>query len=286
MSHPPTTPKWSGGRGKRLLARLAFPLFYLLNRPSLQFMAEAAYDFALRWNGFAIGFPGRHGLSYAEERFLMRILPGIADGVLFDVGANHGSYTRFLRQFSPGAHIHAFEPHPATFASLRARAEGPGITLLNLAVSDTAGKLLLHDFAGSDGSTQASLGQESVRMFDANIVSHEVDVTTIDDYVEKAGLTQIDLLKIDTEGFDINVLRGARLALARGAIKTIQFEFIPADIAMHVTMRDFFDVLRGYRLFRLCLNGGLMELRRYDVKRCEVYVTHNIIAMLDDDRRA
>jgi FkbM family methyltransferase len=162
---------------------------------------------------------------------------------------------------------------------LRQRAAAPGTTLLNLAVSDTAGTMQLYDFADSDGSTQASLAEASVGMFDCHTVSHTVVTTTIDAYMRSAGIDTIDFLKIDTEGFDINVLRGAKEALNRGAIKAIQFEFIPADIAMRVTMRDFYEVLQGYTLFRLCLNGELMPLRRYDVKRCEVYVTHNIVAL-------
>lgn len=278
----PTTPKFSSGTLKRVVTRLAFPVFYALNRPSLQFLAEAAYDFALRWNGFAIGFQGHHGLSCAEERFLSRRLPTIGRGVLFDVGANHGSYTKFLHRLSPGSTIHAFEPHPATFASLQQRAAAPSVTLVNMAVSDTEGTMQLYDFAESDGSTQASLAQASVGMFDSNTVSHTVETTTIDAYMAELGIDAIDFLKIDTEGFDINVLRGATGALRRGAIKAIQFEFIPADIAMRVTMRDFFEILHGYKLFRLCLNGELMPLRRYDVKRCEVYVTHNIVALREN----
>jgi len=278
---PPTTPKSSNAVHKRMLTALAFPLFYALNRPGLQFLAEAAYDFALRWNGFAIGFKGRHGLTSAEERFLRRQFSHTG-GVLFDVGANDGSYTRYLRQIAPEARIHAFEPHPTTFGILRARAAAPGVTLVNMALSDTAGTMRLFDFADADGSSQASLAQASLGMFARDTVSHSVEVTTIDAYMTRAGIATIDFLKIDTEGFDINVLRGAAGALGRRAIRAIQFEFIPADIAMRVTMRDFFAVLAGYRLFRLCLNGALMPLRRYDVKRCEVYVTHNIIALPED----
>ena len=282
VTRAPTTPKFTNGALKRAATFLAFPVFYVLNRPSLQLLAELAYDFALRWNGFAIGFQGRHGLSHAEERFLMRRLPGIGNGVLFDVGANHGAYARLLRRLSPGSRIHAFEPHPKTFASLQQHVAGLHVTLVNMAVSDRSGTMQLHDFAQADGSTQASLAQAAVGMFDHDTVSHTVNVTTIDAYMAQAGIDEIDLLKIDTEGFDINVLRGARSALDRGAIKAIQFEFIPADIAMRVTMRDFFEILHGYMLFRLCLNGGLMPLRRYDVKRCEVYVTHNIVALRRD----
>ena len=265
--------------GKRLVTAVAFPVFYVLNRPSLQRLAEAAYDFALRWNGVAINFPGRHGLGYAEERFLQRHLAAVGTGVLFDVGANAGSYTRVLRRFSPQSAIHAFEPHPRTFATLQQRAAGPGTTLVNLALSDRAGTMQLYDFANDDGSTQASLGEAAVGMFDPATVSHTVDVVTLDEYLARTGIERIDLLKIDTEGFDINVLRGARGALARGVIRAIQFEFIPADIAMRVSMRDFFEVLDGFRLHRLCLNGQLMPLSRYDVKRCEIYVTHNIVAL-------
>ena len=274
----PTTPKYRNTARKRLVASLAFPVFYVLNRPSLQFLAELAYDFVLRWNGFAIGFGGRHGISFAEERFLQWFVPSVADGVLFDIGANHGSYTLFLRSLAPGARIYAFEPHPATFASLHKRAGGCGAVLEDMAVSDRSGTMQLFDFAEEDGSTQASLSEASVGMFDANTVARAVRVTSLDDYMEHAGIERIDFLKIDTEGFDINVLRGAARALARGAIGTIQFEFIPADIAMRVSMRDFFEALPGYRLSRLCLNGALMPLARYDVKRCEVYVTHNIVA--------
>lgn len=39
------------------------------------------------------------------------------------------------------------------------------------------------------------------------------------------------------------------------------------------------EVLDGFHLYRLCLNGAVMPLRRYDVKRCEIYVTHNIVAL-------
>lgn len=276
---PPTTPKFTSGPLKQLVTVFAFPVFYLLNRPSLQFLADIAYDFVLRWNGFAIGFHGRHGLNFAEERFLTRHLPTVGDGVLFDVGANHGSYTRFLHRLSPRAQIHAFEPHPVTFASLQSRAAIPGVTLVPMAVSDTNGTMQLYDFAESDGSTQASLSEASVGLFDHNTVSHTVETTTLDAYMARAGIDRIDFLKIDTEGFDINVLRGAKAALASGAIKAIQFEFIPANIAMRVTMRDFFEILSNYRLFRLCLNGDLMELKRYNVKRCEVYVVHNIVAL-------
>jgi FkbM family methyltransferase len=276
----PTTALWRDSAGKRLLVWLSYPVFLLLNRPAMRWFAHAAYDFALRCNGIAINFPGRQGLTIGEERFLASRLRGAGEGVLLDVGANHGAYTAYMHLLCPAARIFAFEPHPRTFQSLRQRVGHlPGVRAVNLAVSAAPGQVTLFDFAAADGSTQASLDEGAVKLFGGETIAHAVCATTIDAFMADEGIREIDLLKIDTEGFDLAVLRGARGALARGAIKTIQFEFIPADIAMHVTMRDFFEVLAGYRLFRVCLNGALLPLGAYDVKRCEIYVTQTLVAL-------
>ncbi len=276
----PTTQLWRDSRFKRLAFALAAPVFLVLNRPALQWFAHAAYDFALRCNGVAINFHGRHGLTMGEENFVRARLRGSQAGMLLDVGANNGTYTLYLRHICPHAVIYAFEPHPRTFATLCSRIAGdPAIRPLNLAVSAESGRLKLYDFAAEDGSTQASLDKEAVHLFSSETVAHDVAVTTIDSFMVEHDIQTIDLLKIDTEGFDLAVLQGARNALAARAIAAIQFEFIPANIARHVTMRDFFDILRGYRIYRVCMNGSLMPLAVYDVKRCEIYVTQNLVAL-------
>ena len=276
---PPVTRQWRSSPAKRALAVAAHPVFHLLNRPSMRWFGQIAYDFALRCNGIAINFPGRNGLTAGEERFAARILKDAPAGILLDVGANKGAYAAYLATLSPQSTIYAFEPHPLTFAALQARVAAANVQAVNLAVSDEAGTLTLHDFAGEDGSTQASLDPEAIHMFSAETVTHSVGVTTIDAFLAEHGIDQVTLLKIDTEGFDLAVLKGARGALSRRAIRAIQFEFIPANIARRVTMRDFFEVLAGYRLFRLCVNGDLWPLDIYDVKRCEIYVTHNLVAL-------
>lgn len=276
----PRMQPWRSSFGKRLLISVAYPVFLILNRPSLAWLGHGLYDFALRCNGIAINFPGKHGLTAGEERFVSGLLKGKEAGVLLDVGANNGAYTRFLKRVAPRACVYAFEPHPVTFAKLHERSPpGPGLVLINMAVSDVPGTLKLYDFAEADGSTQASLDERAVSLFSADVISHDVECTTIDIFMAKHAITSIQFLKIDTEGFDINVLRGACGALAARSIEAIQFEFIPANIARRVTMRDFFTVLDGYRISRLCLNGQLIPFDGYDVKRCEIYVTHNLIAL-------
>lgn len=274
-----TTAIWQPSPLRRWLAQLAYPLIWLVNRPGGAWFGRALYDLALRCNGIAINFPGRHGLNSAEEAFLDSIAPRLQGGVLFDVGANYGSYTDHLRRIAPTAQIHSFEPHPQTFARLAARMDRAGVTLVQAALSDKAGTLDLFDFATSDGSTQASLSREAVAIYEDEIISHRIACMTLDDYLDKQGIATVDFLKIDTEGFDLNVLKGAQSAIREQRIRIIQFEFVPANIATHVTMRDIFEALPGYRIHRLCLNGALLPLYPYDVKRCEIYVTQNLIAL-------
>jgi FkbM family methyltransferase len=271
---------WQPSRLIGFLAKVAYPVFLVLNRPGMAWFGDLAYDFALRCNGIAITFGGKAGLTRAEEHFLHRNKAQLQNFVMLDVGANHGAYARLLRKLAPTAQIIAFEPHPSTFARLRdLMTDMPSVRLINKAVGDTNGQLTLFDFRCSNGSTQASLSEAAVNLYSDDIVEYAVDCTTIDDFMAEARIGRIDFLKIDTEGHDLAVLKGARNALRERKIGTIQFEFIPANIATGVTMHDFFNVLQGYRISRLCLNGALRPLEPYDVKRCEIYVTHNLIAM-------
>lgn len=273
------TPLWRGGSARRAVEMAFYPLFWALNRPGAAVLSRAIYDFALRCNGIAINFPGRHGLNSAEERFLRRVAPALQDGVLLDVGANRGCYAAYLRQLAPNSTIYAFEPHPATFARMAERLSGARVHTVRQALSDHAGATQLFDFAAEDGSTQASLSRAAVEIFDSGVVGHEVTSTTLDDFLDAERIEKVAFLKIDTEGFDLKVLQGATRAIREKRIRMMQFEFIPANIATHVTMRDFFTALPGYDIYRLCLNGSLMPLFPYDVKRCEIYVTQNLIAM-------
>ena len=271
--------RWTASSRKRWLAQAAYPLIWAINRPAAAWLARAIYDFALRCNGIAINYDGRHGLSAPEERFLDSIAGRLRGQTVFDVGANVGSYSEALRRVAPEAKIHAFEPHPATFARLVERMAGQDITLVNQAMSDQPGSQQLYDFAAADGSTQASLSREAIGIFDAGIVAHPVSASTIDAYMSENAVARLALLKIDTEGFDLKVLHGAQQAIRDKRIDLIQFEFVPANIATHVTMRDIFEALPGYRIHRLCLNGALLPLFPYEVKRCEIYITQNLVAV-------
>jgi hypothetical protein len=104
--------------------------------------------------------------------------------------------------------------------------------------------------------------------------------TTIDACAEDAGLGQIALVKIDTEGHDLAVLRGARKLLAEHRILAVQFEYNHRWIAARSFLRDAFDLLLplGYRLGKLTPRG--VEFYPGWDAELETFVEGNYVACL------
>jgi FkbM family methyltransferase len=274
-----TIKRWKHSRLRSWADIAVYPLAYVINRPALAWLGRLLHEFALRCNGIGAGRTGHSGLTLAEENLLRAVAHRIGDGLVVDVGANNGSFSRHMRALAPRARIVAFEPHPRTYQLLAEAARDHRFDAVQMAVSDQAGTTTLHDFADADGSTQASLAQEAVAFFDAPaIVAHSVQCTTLDAQADIAGWERIAYLKIDTEGFDLAVLHGAARLIGERRIDMIQFEFIAANVARRIFMRDFFVALPGYRLFRLCQNGALLPLAPYQVKSMEIFHTQNIVA--------
>jgi hypothetical protein len=106
----------------------------------------------------------------------------------------------------------------------------------------------------------------------------EVEGITLDDFTEQAKLGSVDLLKIDTEGFELRVLQGARRLIDRDGLAMIQFEFNIMNVATRVFARDFLDLLPEYRFYRL-LPAGLAPLGAYDAVYWEQFAYQNLVAL-------
>ena len=107
----------------------------------------------------------------------------------------------------------------------------------------------------------------------------EVDTITIEAICDQHKINKINLLKIDTEGHDLAVLQGARRLVKDKVIDIIEFEFVPACIATKVNMVDFCELLNGYRICRLGLNGQLIDISPYDYRFREIYAMQHLIAI-------
>lgn len=239
------------------------------------------YLFALRVLGIGISWQSRRGINLNEEKFLRRFRAAIDGGVVLDVGANVGRFASAVRYYCPRSRIICFEPHPVAYDYLKSNSD---IETHNIALGDQSTQAILYERRGTCLSTVASLSQDSLDMFGGSGQQYDVVVETLDNFCRHHDIDRITLLKIDTEGFDLHVLRGARGMLRRGAIDMIEFEFVPACISTKINMRDFFKALDHYNIYRLALNGNLISLSPYDYRFCEVYVTQHLVAMRRESR--
>jgi FkbM family methyltransferase len=185
---------------------------------------------------------------------------------VIDVGANVGFFTLLAAALvGPAGRVVSFEPDPSNFARLRANVEANGfkhVTLVDRPVAAEPGPVSF--FLNSDQSGGSALWDPGE--FPGNVRSQatprvlSLEATTIDAEVARLGLAPVRLLKVDTEGADHLVLRGARRLLAGRAVPFVVAELHEFGMErMRTDQRAFRQEMSalGYDLFLLYAKGGL-----------------------------
>ncbi len=173
--------------------------------------------------------PDRFGLHYLQDIHRLASAWHISIHTLFDVGANTGQTALELLARYPAARIFSFEPHPTTFAQLRTTiSPHPNVTATNSAIGAAPGVLPMTTYDLSTINTLRPDFHASGRFRATNFI--DVPVTTLDLFCATHAIPTIDLLKIDTEGFDLMVLQGATTLLANGKVTFVYVEFNDLDI--------------------------------------------------------
>lgn len=164
------------------------------------------------------------GSAYKKEYSAIAKLVKMGD-TAFDIGSHVGMIAIYLGKIvGEKGKIYCFEPFPISFERLKNNIyinNFNNIQLNNLAISDSVG---IADFYYQPNDFQLnSLGKVSdgIKRLDHNI---KVETNTIDNYCEKNNINKINFIKIDTEGYEYNVLLGAEKMLHSKNIDIIQFE--------------------------------------------------------------
>ena len=219
-----------------------------------------------------------------EKDWLKDYLKNKINPTVIDVGANIGQYSLNILEANPNSLIVAFEPHPVTYEILCKNISNNKVELFNLGVGANEGILKLYDYDTNEGSQHASLYKEVITdIHQSNIVSYDVEIVNLDNFLTDKNIKNIDLLKIDTEGNELNVLVGIRNYLQSNKIKAIHFEFNEMNIISKSSFKNFWDLLPNYTLNRLLPGGELLEIKNYSPLFCEIYAFQNIIAILKDE---
>ena len=136
----------------------------------------------------------------------------IRDGfTCLDIGANIGCVSMYWAKKNSGGRIIAVEPHPETCRRNRENLAAnriDNVEVLQVAIGARCGSI---DLEVGPSSQAHVVGSEMGSVTDAAIVS--VSVLTLDEIVATRGITHIDLLKIDVEGYEADALAGARSTL-------------------------------------------------------------------------
>jgi len=268
------------GNATITLQTMLFGLYRrLFARPACYYFNRLLFELSLR----GLGLLNAEDEQASGELFLIdQLLSQLPAPVVLDVGANQGRYSTMVRQRISSSAVWAFEPHPATFRHLAAASKTFAFQAVPCGMGNTVGSFNLYDRQSGDGTEHASLYRDVIEGIHArDAVSVEVVVTTIDSFMAEQGISEIGLLKIDTEGHEYQVLQGAQKTLEAGKIAMIQIEFNEMNTVSRVFCRDFIELLKGYAPFRL-LPGSLLPLTPYRPLRHELFGFQNLVFIRND----
>ena len=183
-----------------------------------------------------------------ETALLQQILrPGMT---FVDVGANWGYFTLCAAHLvGRTGRVVSIEVDPRACRTLKANIERNtlgSVTVLEVAASDAPGVLRLHEYEGraNDSGNFGLIGGEAIRNPHRQF---DVAASPIDDILDRAGIEQVDLLKMDIEGAEGRALTGLRRALADRRIKFLVLEVHPEYLRGQGTSPEqIVTDLRGY----------------------------------------
>ena len=236
--------------------------------------ALAAAQAILHSQGFGSGADTRS----SGETAVFRLLTG-GRPVLFDVGGHVGEYTSAFLKAHPAGRSYVFEPSDSHFRILSDRLGGrDNVVLVKSAVGACSGEGQLYkhgEISGLASLTKRRLDHFGIVMDRVETVS----LQTSDEASAQHNVTVIDLLKIDVEGHELEVLKGASQAFRDQRIRLVQFEFGGTNLDTRTTLQDFFYFFQSFD-FTIGLiqpAGKVQWLPKYD-EFLEQYRTTNYLA--------
>lgn len=176
--------------------------------------------------------------------------------VIFDVGSNVGDYIQLINSMVKSkVNIHSFEPNPKTFEKLNGRfgtQENVKLNKCGLGIKDNE-DMTLFDPAGLGTAIASLYNRKAYEGFKPEDQPHKIPVrlTNLDSYVKLHGIEKINYLKIDVEGHELEVLKGAEETFAKGLVNVGQFEMGDTFKDAGITIEDFVNFFDqyGYQIY-------------------------------------
>ncbi len=164
--------------------------------------------------------------------------------VLFDIGANIGTWSKLVINQDNNVSVFAFEAINQTYKNLKKNfnQKNHGITIINKAISNEVGEFNIYNFGENEG-TNSFFKNEIIYQDSEKIIPtlEKVTTTTIDAFCKDNNINTIDYIKCDTEGNDLNVILGCKEMFNNNSIIAFQFEYNWRWINAKSYLKDVFD---------------------------------------------
>jgi FkbM family methyltransferase len=197
-----------------------------------------------------------YGMSWLYD--VQRFMGTRSLGALFDVGANVGQTLGHMLRYAPGAEIHSFEPTDGAYATLSAKFGGRrNVHLQKMALGSAPGTMALQVRTNSELNTL-------VPADDADGKTQPTEVSTVDEMVARNGISHLDVLKLDVQGWEMEVVRGASRLIADHnlifVLAEMTFRSDQKEMQQFTELHDHLEA-RGFAL------SGMYEPLRYGPRK-------------------
>jgi FkbM family methyltransferase len=205
---------------------------------------------AIALNGYYRGAFLHQRVAPAIEH--LPVLQRLRFDFVADVGANRGQFSLVCRRLRPAAAIMGFEPLPGPAQVYRKLFTGdPLVTLHEIALGQVRGEMTMNISAQDDSSSLLPISRAQTDNFPGTgaIATRAVKIAPLSDFVQPSQLGAHNLLKIDVQGFELEVLKSAEILLPQFDWVYAECSFVPLyeGQALAAEIIGWLDA-RGFRL--------------------------------------
>ena len=196
--------------------------------------------------------------------------------VVLDVGANIGCTALLFGGLSK--QVYAFEPSPTTFAFLEKNISKSGLKNVlpqNVGLGSESGE---YTFAVSPANRSGGFVSNKIQA-SAGHNQEKIQIRQVDEIVDSLGLTKVDFIKVDVEGFEGNVLRGASRTLdTHKPLVALELNHWCLNAFQRTSIPDFFDLLRSLFPILVAVDDS-NYLNLHDESDSYIVMYHHILHM-------
>ncbi len=196
------------------------------------------------------------GIGREEELVIKKY---IKEGdIIFDVGANIGDWSSYVLQQHPKIEkMCLFEPTQSLIPALTSKFANYPVEIYELAVSFNEEPRLFEYYATCPGGSGFYHRPIVVQIAKASPEIIRLAPTSLDKFCQKQSIKHINFLKIDTEGGELDVLRGALNLLTNKSIDIIQFEYGGTYPDAKITLKEVYTLLDScdYKIYKATEKG-------------------------------